>query len=105
MEEDGKSTNTNKPGMVARLMELKKRRQHIANGKLINIYQCILRLYVLTCNLYVQLEGPFVVVIIWWFDLHLHYLVVQWSSLMRQHPPKATPNKGLPCYLARLQIY
>lgn len=31
MEEDGKSTNTNKPGMVARLMELKKRRQHIAN--------------------------------------------------------------------------
>ncbi|VDI67139.1 protrudin [Mytilus galloprovincialis] len=33
MDEDGKSPSTNKPGMVARLMELKKRRQHIANGK------------------------------------------------------------------------
>ncbi|XP_063434986.1 protrudin-like [Mytilus trossulus] len=31
MDEDGKSPSTNKPGMVARLMELKKRRQHIAN--------------------------------------------------------------------------
>lgn len=31
MDEDGKNPNTNKPGMVARFMELKKRRQHIAN--------------------------------------------------------------------------
>jgi hypothetical protein len=76
MEEDGKSTNTNKPGMVARLMELKKRRQHIANGKLINI-----SVYTKTLCSYLKfistVRGAFVVVIIWWYNLHPCYLVVQ----------------------------
>ena len=74
MEEDGKSTYTNKPGMVARLMELKKRRQHIANGKLINI-----SMYTKTlCSdlkFICTIRGAFVVVIMCWFDLHLCYCV------------------------------